>query len=122
MCSMRYMKRACSVWVKNLHSASCRTGHQPANLITMHCVYACANSSHIKALRHIVFLIFCLRLAKDSRVTQCVYGDFLMNSDGFKLIFGSDTESEEDYTFNWFLRARFDNGRHKFLNQETFQD
>ena len=38
-------------------SASCRTGHQPANLINMHCVYACANSSGIKALRHNVFLI-----------------------------------------------------------------
>ena len=68
----------------------------------MHCVYACVNSSRIKALRRIVFLIICLRLAKDSRVTRCDYSDFLMNSDEFKLIFGSDTESEEDYTFSVF--------------------
>ena len=37
-----------------------------------------------------------------SRVTRCVYSDFLMNSDEFKLIFGSETESEEEYTFNGF--------------------
>ena len=84
-----------------VNSASCRTGHQPANLINMHCVYACSNSSRIKAFRHIVFLIFCLWLAKDSRVTQCVYSDFFINSDEFKLIFGCDT-GFEDYTFNGF--------------------
>ena len=68
----------------------------------MHCIYADPNSSRIKAVRNIAFLIFCLQLAKDSYVTWCVYNDFLMNSDEFKLIFSYDTESEEDFTFNSF--------------------
>ena len=67
----------------------------------MPCVYACANSGHTEALRHIVFLVFCSWLSKDSRVTRCVIV-FFMNSDKFRLIFGSDTESEEDYIFTGF--------------------